>query len=213
MKKNKANDTDWDNWWSIKFSQNSFLYKLWHYFLWRAYERLLSSIDLKRGCRVLELGSGSGRISLQMAQKYGCEVTLIDNSRSAIEQAKRHFKDCGIEARFIHSDLLDINIKEEYDLVHSEGLIEHFSPDVMNQVMLVHTNAVHKGGYVITFAPTPSTVYGITTWLMKATKNWYFGYEVPISLSDHTALYERTGLQVLKYTNVLFREAGLIGEK
>ncbi len=204
---------DWNKWWSEKFEQHRLLYKTWHYFLWKAYERLLSNVDLCPESRVLELGCGSGQISLLIAKKYGCNVTLVDNSNSAINQATKLFKNHNISARFAHTDIFRLSLQEEFDLVHSEGVIEHFHPSDMKRIMLIHKNAARKGGHVITFVPTTSLCYLLTAWMMKATDNWYFGYEAPISVRQHIRLYEELGLRVIKHTGVMFREVGLLGEK
>lgn len=204
---------DWDNWWAEKFKQHRILYKAWYFYLWRAYERLLSYIDLSPESRVMELGCGSGYIPLHIAKKYGCSVTLVDTSKSAIAQTTKLFNDHNVSAHFVHSDLFNLSLTQEFDLVYSEGLIEHFYPRDIQRVLLVHKNAVRQGGYVITFAPINSLWYQLTTWIMKATGNWYFGYEVPISLHQHVGLYEEVGLKVIGNTGVSLREIGLLGEK
>lgn len=174
---------------------------------------LLSHVDLRPESRVLELGCGSGHISLRCAKKYGCSVTLVDNSKTAMAQATRLFDDHNISAHFAHSDLFRLSLTQEFHLAHSEGLIEHFCPSDMKRVTFIHKNAVRQGGYVITFAPTTSLWCQLTAWIMKATGNWYFGYEAPISLRQHIGLYEEVGLRVIRHTGVLFREVGLLGEK
>lgn len=204
---------DWNKWWSEKFEQHSLLYKAWYYFLWKAYESLLSYVNLSPKSQVLELGCGSGQISLLIAKKYRCNVTLVDNSNNAITQATKLFKNHNISARFVHTDMFRLSLQEEFDLVHSEGVIEHFHPRAMKRSMLIHRNAARKGGYVITFAPTTSLFYLLTVWIMKATDNWYFGYEAPISVCQHIRLYKEAGLRVIKHTGVLFREVGLLGER
>ena len=147
---------DWNKWWSEKFEQHRLLHKAWYYFLWKAYGNLLSYLDLRPESQVLELGCGSGQISLRIAKKYGCNVTLVDNGESAITRATRLFESHNISTRFIHTDMFGLRFQEEFHLVHSQGVIEHFHPTDFKRIMLIHKNAARKGGYVITFAPTTS---------------------------------------------------------
>ena len=203
----------WDIWWSEIFGRHQVSYRIWHWFLWRAYARLLRHVDLGTKSRVLELGCGSGRISLLIAQGYGCHVTLVDQCASAIDEATRSFRSYNISAEFVQSDIFAFRREEEFDLVHSQGLIEHFQPRETQEALLVHRNAARERGYVITFAPCTSLVYKFTSWLMKATNNWYFGYEVPLGLSDHTELHREAGLTVIAHTSALSRELGLLSQR
>ena len=174
---------------------------------------MLSNVPLNPESRVLELGCGSGQISLRIAEKYGCAVTLADSSESAIALASRLFQSQGIPVSFIQSDIFDSTLSEEFDLVHNEGVIEHFHPGEWTRVMLVHRNLTRPGGHVITFVPTASICYRVTTWMMKATNNWYFGDETPMTFRQHSGLYREVGLELIAHTSVLGREVGLVGQR
>lgn len=213
MTKPRKECADWNGWWPEKFEELKLLYRVWHHFLWRAYERLLSNVPLKPESRVLELGCGSGHISLLLAKKYGCAVTLADSSEYAIALASRLFESQGVSARFIQSDLLALTLPEEFDLVHNEGVIEHFHPGELTHVMLAHRNLTRPGGHVIIFVPTDSICYRVSSWVMKASNNWYFGDETPLSLRQLTGLYKEVGLEQIGHTSVLGREIGLVGQR
>jgi len=213
MDKHSHSAENWDILWSEAFSRHIILYNLWYHYLWRAYGRLLRHIKLNAESRVLELGCGSGRISLYMAQKYGCRITLVDSSAAAIRQSASLFGSHNIQAEHVHSDLFAFDCKEEFDLVHSEGLIEHFQEVRRQEALFVHKDAARQLGYVITFIPYGSLIYRFTSWLMKLTNNWYFGYEVPLELSEHITLHKETGLTVIAHTSVLSRELGLLSQR
>ena len=203
---------DWDAVWNRWYWQHEFLYKCWHRFLWHAYQRLLQCVELAPHSRVLELGSGSGRISLMIAATYHCSVTLVDISKGAISSAEAAFRERGIPGNFICSDVFDIGMRNEFDLVHSEGLIEHFNHERSLALLKIHREALHSKGHIITFAPVPTVSYAVTSWLLKATGNWPFGWEVTMSLGEHIALYEDASVKVVRHTSVLQRELGLLGQ-
>ncbi len=69
------------------------------------FQTLRKEVGDFKGKKILEAGSGSGRISLRMALE-GAEITLLDYSLKALEVSRRNFlKKYGIEASFIQADL------------------------------------------------------------------------------------------------------------
>jgi ubiquinone/menaquinone biosynthesis C-methylase UbiE len=63
-------------------------------------------------CRVIELGCGSGINAVWLAQ-HGFEVTAVDISPLAIEQARQRAAAAGVRVRFEAADVLDL--PEGYD--------------------------------------------------------------------------------------------------
>lgn len=70
---------------------------------------------IKPGSKVLEIGCGSGAISILLA-KMGCKVTATDINPKAIEVAKRNAKLNNVRIRFVVSDLF-AGLNETYDVV------------------------------------------------------------------------------------------------
>lgn len=213
VKETQSNSANWDAWWSLKFYQYGHIHYVWYGFLWRAYKRLLQRTSLSSESHVLEVGCGSGEMSSRIAKRFGCSITVVDKSETAIALAAECFRQHNVRADLVHGDIFDLKYREQFDLVHSEGLLEHFDEAEMTTLIRLHAEASREGGYVLTFVPTDSFFYAISTWLMKATSNWYFGYEVPVPERQHVELYHQAGLTILGHTRVLFREFGLIGQK
>ena len=71
-------------------------------------------LDLK-GKKVLELGAGSGIVSLRCAQ-LGAEVTASDISNVAIENIRQNAAANGLVLKVISSDLFD-RINDQFDLI------------------------------------------------------------------------------------------------
>ncbi|MDQ4107159.1 MAG: peptide chain release factor N(5)-glutamine methyltransferase [Actinomycetota bacterium] len=71
-------------------------------------EAALECIDrLDGGCRVLDIGTGSGAIAVSIAQERpGCEVHASDTSEAALRLACRNAADASVEVRFHRTDLV-----------------------------------------------------------------------------------------------------------
>ncbi len=88
-------------------------------------ERAFGSIN---GLQTIELGSGRGDLSILLARR-GAQVTLLDRSERALEEASKRFARLGLPARFEQADLLTRSDSREgrFDVSLSIGVIEHFA--------------------------------------------------------------------------------------
>ena len=76
---------------------------------------MISAVNPRPSQSVLEMGTGSGIISLHCA-KLGCKVTAADISEKALGCAKNNAKINNLDIQFIQSDLFS-NITEEFDTI------------------------------------------------------------------------------------------------
>jgi len=76
---------------------------------------LLRCLEVKYGQRVLEMGCGTGFLSLHMAME-GAEVTCADSNPLAVECARENAERNGLEMRVVLSVLFS-KIEERYDLI------------------------------------------------------------------------------------------------
>lgn len=79
---------------------------------------------------ILDIGCGSGTLSLYLASK-GNKVKGIDVSKKAIKSCKQSAKNLGLtqNTNFIIGDFLKINIKEKFDLIICNEVLEHIKKD------------------------------------------------------------------------------------
>ena len=116
-------------------------------------------LQLKPGDEVVEAGCGWGGLSRFMAQHYGVTVSAYNISREQIAYARRKARDMGLDDRveYIEDDYR--NIKGEYDVFVSVGMLEHVGVgnyrtlgDVINRVLrqdgrgLVHSIGRNRPG-------------------------------------------------------------------
>ncbi|MCK5037939.1 MAG: methyltransferase [Thermoplasmata archaeon] len=99
---------------------------------------LLEAIQVERGMRVLEVGTGSGFIALHCA-KAGAVVTATDISPLAIQNAKDNTKKNGLDIDIVQTDLIQ-DIDGEFDLIIfnppylSDKDIDGMEPSMRNSI-------------------------------------------------------------------------------
>lgn len=76
---------------------------------------LLSALEVRRGERTLEMGCGSGLLSMHMA-KAGATVTAVDIDARAVAATENGARMNGLPVRAVHSDLFS-NVLGSYDLI------------------------------------------------------------------------------------------------
>jgi len=97
---------------------------------------------------MLEVGSGECRFVKKIKSLYpNIEITCIEINPKLAKIAKD--EGCTV----INSNILDVRIKEKYDIVHCSHVIEHFSyPDITN-VLEFLVSAVNADGRLIIRSP------------------------------------------------------------
>ncbi len=88
----------------------------------RDFAEALDRFGVRRG-RLLEIGTGVGRQAICYA-RAGFEVTAVDVSATAIEQARRHAEMAGLGAdtlRFAADNILHTGLKDRFDVIADRG--------------------------------------------------------------------------------------------
>jgi len=171
-----SNDKNWyKKIWSLDIKNMSWVQETKSQvdFLWNA-------LGLSGKERILDLGCGYGRHSLELA-KRGCSVVGVDITKDYVEDANKNAKQENLSAEFILSDIRDIDFTQEFDIVlnMADGALGYLENDEENlKIFQVAARALKsKGkqlidicnaGYAKKYFPT---------------RNWEIG-ENAISLSD-----------------------------
>ncbi len=131
--------------------------------------------------RILEAGSGTGKVPLRLAQ-MGALVTLVDYSDIALNNSRQAFEDHRCRGDFVLSDIRAIPAADNtYDVTWNAGVLEHF--DEKEQVKMIKEMAriTRPGGSVIVLTPNANCLlYRIGKFYAEMTNNWPYGYEGPL---------------------------------
>lgn len=157
------------------------------------------------GERVLEVGSGTGEISLALALA-GRQVSILDISTESLEFTQRCAQDLGVQIEtFCHDAAKSLPFKESaFDCVWSSGLLEHFTSEE-RRAMLREWRRI-TADRVITLVPNAASVaYRVGKEIQEAAGVWPYGLEMPVlSLWDD---FGAVGLRVLAEYSVGVKHA------
>ena len=157
-------DTDGPDW---SFLQNaSYQDKIeghWGQIVWKAFGSFIPI-----GARLLEVGCGSGKIAVQSGRLLEARVFGIDVSPQAIEYARGLAAYQGVSAGFaVASGFALPFVDGSFDVVLSEGVIEHFSRQDTGRMVAEHARVCRIGGRVLIAVPNllnlPLTYHKVRT--------------------------------------------------
>ena len=169
----------WDKYWSV-YGKNKFLMDLFWSVSFRSYKKLLrqSNIGRIKNPRILEIGAGSGLLTKRILDIYGGSAVLVDNSLEARQVFLDTNNHPSIDYRI--GSALSLKYRNKFDLVFSDGLIEHFKGKDQVNLIKVHVDAVKKGGHLILFFPHPTVRYKTFRAFLGDKFEEFVGYEKPL---------------------------------
>jgi SAM-dependent methyltransferase len=140
----KALDANWyKSIWSMDIKEQS-----WVEDTENQVDFIISTLKLMGNERILDLACGFGRHALSFARQ-GFQVTGVDITKEYIEDAVKTAKAEGLKAQFINSDIRDLNITNEYDVVLNlaDGAIGYLETEEENlKIFSVISKALKPGG-------------------------------------------------------------------
>jgi SAM-dependent methyltransferase len=156
-------------------------------------EGLEHVIDL-RGAKVLEIGCGSGVDSAEIALRGG-RSTGVDYSLHALSHAQRHILARKAAVALAAGDLFRLPFANStFDLVFSQGLLEHFNDPV--PAIIEQIRVIRPGGFLCIDVPQ---TYSLLTlhkrWHMRR-GTWFAGWETNYSLPQLENIMRGVGLEV-----------------
>ncbi len=178
--------------------------------LWEAVKlRRLEEIFPMTPRRSLEVGCGSGGVSLYFHDRYGYLTTLVDISAAALSLARKTFGLSAAPERpalFLQADGCALPFPENtFDLVMSFGLLEHF-PDIERPIAeqlrvlrpggIFFADIVSRRFSVDSFSRFPGRLKRLCSDLLRGRRPARPVYENSLPLSRYIEAVERHGGRV-----------------
>jgi ubiquinone/menaquinone biosynthesis C-methylase UbiE len=204
--------TDWAKHWRRGYGD--LVWKTWVMRLRRAYTHLLHAVTTSNPS-ILELGSGSGQNSLMIAEILQArQITLVDFNEEALAICRETFRDTPFTVNYVKSDILDLELRATFDLVHSEGLIEHFYEAERERAFRRHVELCEPNGFIIILVPFESPQYDAFKWVYRLMNRWIYEDEQIFTRDELYTLCRRFDLTVLReYTSPLIHEIGIVARR
>ncbi len=112
---------------------------------------LESEIGFDRSSRILDIGCGTGRHSVELARR-GYRVTAVDLSESMLARAREKAREAGVEVEFARADARSLPFSNEFDLalMLCEGAFPLMETDDMNCMILQSAaRSLRDGGKLV----------------------------------------------------------------
>lgn len=149
-----------------------------------------------QGLRTVELGAGRGDVSVLLAQR-GADVTLVDYSDCALENARRRFEALNLTAKYVRGDLVgDLShLRGRFDVSLSVGVVEHFRHSQRTTAINAHAVVLRNGGAAMVSVPNAwCAPYRAWKAYLQLRGWWPYGLEIPYSRRELSRRARKAGL-------------------
>jgi trans-aconitate methyltransferase len=174
---------------------NAALYDSSHAFVWEFGRDLLALLRPQPGERILDVGSGTGHLTAEIAQA-GAQVLGIDRSADMVAQARANFP----QLSFDNQNACALPYDAEFDAVFSNAVLHWVQPP--EQAAGAMARALKPGGRLVAEFGGRGNIAILVEGAYRAMRQlgiaqperlnpWYFP-----SVAEYAAVLERCGIEV-----------------
>jgi SAM-dependent methyltransferase len=149
------------------------------------------------GARMLEVGVGCGYVLSKLSLSCQGSGVGVDNDRDAIELSGRVAASLGVRIALVRGEGERLPFADgSFDVVYSQGLIEHFPPDTSERLVAEHMRVLKPGGLLA--LSVPNLLNPFHTWLKwREGASYLFHPERSYTPCGLSRLLERHGIRVM----------------
>lgn len=157
--------------------------------------------------KLIEVGCAKSQVLPVIAKRLGVSVAGIDYSPNGCEQTRTMLKRERVQGEIYCVDIFNVpkELKENFDVVVSFGLIEHFTDT--NEIVSALASLLKPGGVIITCIPN---MRGATGWVQKILHREVFNIHIPLTPIQVNAAHKSSGLHVIESTYFLSTNFGVV---
>lgn len=192
----KTDPTYWDeNWYCLDTvpspivpEQATYLERKWH----ELFTRLLAH---RRGQKLLEIGCGGSRWLPYFALEHGLQVSGVDYAPRGCALARQVLARAGVAGEILQADAFAENLPlhEQFDIVVSFGVLEHFS-DTSGCVAALR-RYLKRGGILVTTVPNMRGAIGT---VQRRLNRAVYDNHVPLTRGQLAEAHARAGMNVIE---------------
>jgi 2-polyprenyl-3-methyl-5-hydroxy-6-metoxy-1,4-benzoquinol methylase len=166
----------------------------WTRSMWQSFRA-----HVPNGARVLEIGCGSGRLTVLAARDCAAHCVGLDITVDATRYARLVARAAGVEAGIVRGDGLRLPFADgSFDCVLSDGVIEHFGRRIP-MIVQEHARVCRPGGRVV--ISTPNLFHLLLTYHKWRTGPRFLAYpERSFTRPGLARLLRNAGLRPVAYS-------------
>lgn len=160
------------------------------------------------GRRVLEVGAGSGRDSLYLAER-GAQVTVLDYAEAALATTRQALagREPAGRVQLVRGDALHLPFPDaSFDILFHQGLLEHFRDPL--PLLRENLRVLAPGGILLVDVPQRWHYYTAVKRVLIALDRWFAGWECSFSPRELEGLLSGLGCELV-CTYASWAEPGL----
>ena len=161
----------------------------------RVVEQILAETPVQ-GKRVLEVGAGSGRDSVSLAEA-GAIAILLDYSAASLEVARGVAERAGQRVHLVKADALRMPFRDrDIDVLFHQGLLEHFRDPL--RLLRENVRVLAPGGILLVDVPQRFHLYTVLKHFLIALGKWFAGWETEFTIDELEGLMRKAGVTVVR---------------